>query len=107
MPQHSGAAGSEWKLTFAIPSTDLPLDNSFEITFHYKGKPHSVEAVFITTAFSYRIDVDLFGSTVSYEPDEERNFRAVLQQEEGKAGDPPDRGLVVIIGDKLEEMFRD
>ena len=58
------------------------MPENFEIRVIYKGKEHSFPASLISTGYNYKIQVDVLGKTISFEPDEERNWRAVIPYEE-------------------------
>ena len=83
------------------------MPDDFEITIIYKGKEHSFSASLISTGYSYKIHVDVFGKTISYEPDEERNFRAVIGQGDLQHQDKMDKALIKEIGETLEGIFKD
>jgi hypothetical protein len=66
---------------------------NFEIPITYKGKEHSFRLSLITAGYTYKVKVDVFGKIISYEPDEERNFRAVISQGDLDGQDKIDKGF--------------
>lgn len=83
------------------------MSESFEIPVDYKGKEHLFPAELISTGYSYKIIVDVFDTLVSYEPDEERNFRAVIDYENMQKNDLPDKALLEEIANTLISIFKD
>ena len=83
------------------------MPDDFEIPVTYKGKEYSFAASLISTGYSYKIHVDVFGKTISYEPDEERNFRAVVAQVDLDQQDKLNVSLMKEIGETLEGIFKD
>ena len=53
----------------------------FEIEVEQAGEIHVFPAELRTMGYTFKIAVDLFGSEILFEPDEERNFRAVIDRE--------------------------
>ena len=81
------------------------MQDSFTFSLPYNKTQREFEASFERRGYSYRINVTIDGALVSFEPDEERNFRAVIPV------DYPDKQnidvkMVAAIAGKLEELFR-
>jgi len=55
------------------------MDEDFELPVHYNGKELHFPARLIRYGYSYRIEVEVDGVVVSYEKDEERNWRALAE----------------------------
>ena len=79
----------------------LKMSDNFEISIHYKSREILFQASFISTGYTYKIQVDVFGKTISFEPDEERNFRTVISQAVLDYQDKMDKKLVAEIGKTL------
>lgn len=58
------------------------MDEGFEIPVSFRGEDYSFPASFIMLGYSQKIQVDVFGELINFEPDEERNFRPVLTNEQ-------------------------
>ena len=58
------------------------MEDSFDIPVLYKGKAHSFKARLNVYGYTYKIRVELNDSTVTFEPDEEGNFRAVAHTDD-------------------------
>ncbi|RYY13196.1 MAG: hypothetical protein EOO04_32310 [Chitinophagaceae bacterium] len=82
------------------------MDTDFEITLQYKGTELLLQAHYVSTGYSYKINVEINGRIISFEPDEERNFRALLNEEDLAARDSIDKKLVEAIALQLVELFR-
>jgi hypothetical protein len=83
------------------------MDNTFDIPLTYKSKDISFPAEYVGTGSSYKINVDVFGQVISFEPDEERNFRALVSYEDLQATDSVDKILVEQIARQLVVLFKD
>jgi hypothetical protein len=56
-------------------------DEGFELPVMYKGAELQFPARLIRFGYSYKIEVDVNGTSIAYEPDEERNWRALMEPE--------------------------
>lgn len=81
------------------------MEDSFKVVVTYKGKKEAFEAKLITYGYSYHFQVDIEGVTVLYEPDEERRYRARLDDEAIEKQFKPNVELVKLVGKKIEELF--
>jgi len=82
------------------------MEDGFEIPVTYKGHEHLFPASLMTVGYTYKIQVDVFGTMVSFEPDEERNFRAVVNMEEFHMVDKIDKVLIQEIAQALEDFLK-
>lgn len=78
-------------------------EESFELPVEFDGRELVFQAVFYRSGYSYRIVVDVDGRAVQFEPDEERNFRAVMG--DGEAGQVSLPKLQAV-AKALEQAFR-
>lgn len=83
------------------------MPDDFEIELLYKGKVHSFPAALISTGYTYKIQVEVFGKIISFEPDEERNSRAIINQSEILDQDKIDKVLIKEIAEELKLIFKD
>lgn len=58
------------------------MDDHFELPVYYKNKEQLFPAEFQRAGYSYKIQVDVYGQLIMFEPDEERNWRALVNMEE-------------------------
>ena len=54
------------------------MDEQFELPVEYKGQQHIFKATLLVYGLSHKFSVDVNGQVIVFEPDEERNYRAVL-----------------------------
>lgn len=54
------------------------MDEGFELPVCYRNKEFLLPASFLKAGYSYKIRVDVEGQPVFFEPDEERNWRAMV-----------------------------
>ncbi len=65
------------------------MNETFDLPVSYIGKELSFPAKLLVFGYSYKIAVDLNGIEIIFEPDEERNYRVLVDPEklEGKKMD--------------------
>lgn len=80
------------------------MDEGFELPVAYKNKEFLLPATFIKAGYSYKIRVDVDGQPVFFEPDEERNWRAMVDVETDKW--KHDRGMLEAIIRSLDEYLK-
>lgn len=54
------------------------MDDCIEIPVTYKGEEYSFPAKVIGFGYTYRLEIKLGDNIVLLEPDEERNYRAIM-----------------------------
>lgn len=57
------------------------MDEGIELPITYNDKDYLFPARLIRFGYTYRIEVDVDGTIVSFERDEERNWRALINPE--------------------------
>ena len=82
------------------------MTDPFVLTVHYKGKDIEFPAQFLRTGYSYRIQVDVYGKLISFEPDEERNWRALADATQHSHDKNITPELIHAIASSLEEITR-
>jgi hypothetical protein len=63
-------------------------------------------AKFIQFGYSYKFEVDVNGIIVFFEPDEERNFRAIIAPMNDHAYHNIEKELIQLIAEALEGMLK-
>jgi hypothetical protein len=58
------------------------MAQTFVIPVIFEGEETDINASFEPYGFTYRIAVDLFGTKVLFEPDEEGSYRALISPDE-------------------------
>lgn len=56
--------------------------DEFLIPVIYKGKEIGFHSKSILFGYSYKIQVDVFGENILFEPDEEQKYRAVMSEDQ-------------------------
>lgn len=77
------------------------MDNEFEIPVVYKGEEIMFPAKLLAYGYTHKIEVDINGTTIFYEPDEERNYRALINVDDGKTNIE----LVKLIAESLHKIL--
>lgn len=80
--------------------------DEFEIPVIWKGKEWSFPAQLQQFGFSHRIVVDVNGVQVQLEPDEERNYRAIVVDPDNPAAKQLDPALVGAIVEVVESLVK-
>jgi hypothetical protein len=81
------------------------MTESFTLSVTYHNKTREFTAELRVTGYTHRIVIMVDKNEVVFEPDEERNYRAVIYEGEVKQN-PPDAGLIKAIVEGLEEAFK-
>lgn len=72
----------------------------------YKGEKLLVPGELLSTGYTHKIRVLVQGVSLLLEPDEERNYRAVLEDPEAAGHSPVDRELVQAVIDAVEAIVK-
>jgi hypothetical protein len=78
----------------------------FKIPVLYNNQRLNFPAQLLRYAYSYKIEVDVEGTLVYFEPDEERNWRAMVGQEEVSVNQNLSRELLKAIASSIEEIVK-
>ena len=81
------------------------MDNDFEIPVTYASKEFNFPAKLIAYGYTYKIEVDVFGKPVSFERDEEQNFRAIINTADLQETGTIDKDLLASIAEHLVILF--
>lgn len=82
------------------------MNDDLEIPVNYKNRELIFIAQFIQFGYSYKFEVDVNGTAVFFEPDEERNFRAIIDPSIDNVNRKIDRVLIELIMESLTEMIK-
>jgi len=81
------------------------MDEQFELPVQYKGQEFMLKASLSVIGYTHKFMVEVDGEEVIFEPDEERNYRAVVPYDDiGKTKDM-DLELLKSIADAIEQFF--
>ena len=78
------------------------MAESFTLVVNYKGKEYQLNSELRVFGYTHKIAINIEGEEILYEPDEERNYRAVIP--EGSKIEI-DIGLIQAIAKELEAAF--
>ena len=82
------------------------MDEDFELPVNINGTEKIFQAKFLRSGYSYKIEVGTGEEVLLFEPDEERNWRAVLMpgsMDHAKTSHPD---LYRSIAEALDRLFR-
>ena len=80
------------------------MDDTFELPVNYKNEELLFPAEFLRMGYSYKIKVDVYGQMILFEPDEERNWRAVVNTDD-LSKMKTDRALIQAIIEILDQLW--
>ena len=80
------------------------MDGSFTLVVNYKGKEYQVEGELCIFGYTHKIAINFEGREILFEPDEERNYRAVMPGYDSSKTEI-DIGLVQAISKELAAAF--
>jgi hypothetical protein len=83
------------------------MDDVLEIPVTYKGEELIVMAKVILAGYGYKFQIEVDGQEVLFEPDEERNFRAMLNYDDLDKGVSIDKHLLKAIADVLNSFTKE
>ena len=58
------------------------MEEEFELPLVYKGEQLLLNASLLVTGYTHKFSVDVNGQIIIFEPDEERNYRAVINYDD-------------------------
>ena len=82
---------------------DFQIDEPFSLPVEYKGKEIIIPGRLVRRGYSYKIHMEVDGGDIIFEPDEERNFRAVS---ENVVGSGVSIEIIRAIAEALEKYLR-
>jgi hypothetical protein len=82
------------------------MEESLEIPVTYKGQELSFPCKIMPSGFVLAFGVEVAGQLVTFEPDEERNYRAVLPAPQMAEGFKIEPGLLKAIAEVIESIVK-
>ena len=79
-------------------------DDTFKIPVTYRGEELSFPAKFLMSGYTHKIQVEVDEQLIMFEPDEERNYRAILNAAQLEKGAKIDVPLLQAIAAVLESV---
>lgn len=77
-----------------------------DLTIQYKGEERQYQATFRRYGYTYRIQVNVADTPVDFEPDEEGQFRAILNEPDRPAYRTMDTRLLQTIAEELQAALK-
>lgn len=88
---------------YAVKTSGFSMDH-FDLDIEHRGQTKTFHGTLRQYGYSYRFTINVDGSEVVFEPDEERNLRAIVPpaiQDNANI-----RELVALIGQELHNIFQ-
>jgi len=82
------------------------MEDNFEIPVTFNNKQLSFPGRLLNYGYSTKIEIDIEGTKVLFEPDEERNWRALISYEDVQANKKLDPALLKAIAGAIEELIK-
>jgi hypothetical protein len=82
------------------------MEEEFELPVAFNNKEWSFPARLLNYGYSHRLEVDIEGTKVWFEPDEERKWRALLSDGDRRANQKINTGLLQAIILSIEEILK-
>ncbi len=77
----------------------------FDLPVEYKGKEILFPAELLPMGFTHKIKVNVEGTDILFEPDEERNYRAVIANTDVERMATSNKDLLQLICRTLDDLF--
>lgn len=78
----------------------------FELALHFKGDDILLPVKLMNYGTSYKLEVEMEDTKVLFEPDEERNWRALVSYEDLQANKKLDKDLLALIASELATLLK-
>lgn len=82
------------------------MEEGFELPVRYRGEELLFPAQLVSFGWTHRIQVDVHGTTVFFERDEEGEWRALIAAEDLEAGKKTDAELLKAIASCIEDILK-
>ncbi len=80
------------------------MDEPFSISVIFGGSGYTFEGRLVTVGYTHKFCMVINGMEVIYEPDEERNYRTILNEADQAKLRDVDRELIKAVGDKIQSI---
>ena len=80
------------------------MEKSFHIDIVYKGEEQVFEGRLIAAGYTHKFIINVNELEVTYEPDEERNYRAITNGGDLSKLTDTDKEIIGLICKRLEEL---
>ena len=80
------------------------MDDYFEIPVMYKGEERSFTSRLLMTGYSHKFEVQVDEQLILFEPDEDQNYRAIIDQSQLEKISQMDVNLLQAIAEVIESI---
>lgn len=82
------------------------MEDAFLIRISLEGKEYEFETKILWLGFQHKIEVNIEGIVVLFEPDEERNYRAIFSPEQTELHQSVPKKLLKAVAQHLESILK-
>ena len=82
------------------------MNDTFEIPVSYKGEELLFEARLLNHGYTYKIEIEINGIEVFLEPDEEKNFRIIVDPAHLEGKEKIDKELLEAIVSTIQSVMK-
>lgn len=82
------------------------MEEEFNIPVTFNGAEYNFRARLLQYGYSYRLEIEIEHSLVMFEPDEERNWRALVSYEDIKANKKLNPALLSAIAETIAAITK-
>jgi len=82
------------------------MDEEFELPVWFNNTELNFSAKLLNYGYSYKLEVDIDGTKLLFEPDEERNWRALLAYEELNTNKKISADLLKAMASSINEILK-
>ena len=82
------------------------MEEKFELLISFNNTELNFPARLLNYGYSYKLEIDIEGTKILFEPDEERNWRALLTEEDVKTNKKISIDLLKAIALSIEEIVK-
>ena len=82
------------------------MEDSFSIDVDFRGREYSFEAILVAVGYTHKFRIVINGVEVTFEPDEERNYRAILNTSDKSSIKGVDIELIKAVGEKIQSILQ-
>ncbi|TMI63645.1 MAG: hypothetical protein E6H07_12795 [Bacteroidetes bacterium] len=82
------------------------MENDFLLPVTFQGKEREFPVRFLNYGYSSKLEVEIDGTKILFEPDEERNWRALISYEDLVANKNISRELLEAVAGVIEEITK-
>lgn len=82
------------------------MEDEFELPVFFNKEQLHFTTRLLNYGYSYKLEVDIEGTHVLFEPDEERNWRALISYEDVQANKKLNTDLLQAVASAIEEVLK-